>query len=297
MAEKVPDKLSQYLDPTGEFTNKDLARSAWFVKNKILLRKIVIVVLLLWIGIAGLYSLIMLGAYLFSGFWNDRQSRLETVQEFQNYTLDASTYAAAPLQIDSIKIFQTGESYDFYSLAINPNLRFVARVKYKYVFEGGETPEKIVTIDPGKKIPLTVFGFQSNAYPATARLQIEETKWRKINSHQIADVKSYMDIRLNFSIDNLQIEHNAAGGPVPPRITFDIQNNSAYSYYEGRFALLLLSSGNVAGIQPLLIKDFRAGQTFPVDVRPAFDIGGIDDIEVVPLMEVFDSNEFLPVQK
>lgn len=297
MSSKEPNKLSQYTDPTGEFSNVDLARSRWFVKNKILLRKLLIGVLLTWIVVAGLYSLVILGAYLFSGFWTDKQNRTETVQEFQNYADDVASYAAQPLQIENIKIFQTGENYDFYSLAVNPNQRFIARIKYKYVFEGGETPQKIVTLDPGKKIPLTIYGLQSNSYPAGARLVVEDTRWRKINPHQIPDVKNYMDLRLNFTIDNVMVEHNAAGGPVPPRITFDIRNNTAYSYYEGRFALLLRSGGDIGGVIPLSIKDFRAGENFPVDVRPVFDIGGIDDIEVVPLMDAFDSNEFLPVLK
>lgn len=297
MPEKEINKLSQYTDPTGEFSNVDLARSRWYVKNKILLRKFLIAVLLVWIIVAGLYSLIVLGGYLFFGFWSDKANRLETVQEFQNYTNDVSSYAAQPLQIENIKIFQTGENYDFYSLAVNLNSRFIAKVKYKYIFDGGETPEKVVAIDPGKKIPLTIFGFQSNSYPAGARLSIIETRWQKINVHQISDVKGYMDIRLNFLLDNVSIEHNAAGGPVPPRITFDIQNNTAYSYYEGRFAVLLLGGGTVNAVVPLSIKDFRAGQNFPVDLRPAFDIGGIDDIEVLPLMDVFDSSEFLPALK
>lgn len=297
MAEKVPTKLSQYVDPTGEFSNKDMARSAWFVSHKILLRKILIGILLTWAIVAGIYALVILGAYLFSGYWTDRDTRIQTVQEFQNYTNSQAAYAAQALQINDTKVFQNGENYDFYSAAINPNLSFVARIKYKYVFEGGETPSKVLTIDPGKKIPLTVFGFQSANYPVAAKLVVEDTRWRKINAHQIADIKGYMATRSNFVIDAVSIEHNVAGGPVPPRITFDIQNNTAYSYYEGRFTLALLSGGTVEAIIPLSIKNFRAGENFPLDIRPAFDISGIDDIEVIPLMDVFDSSEFLPALK
>jgi len=297
MVEKVPTKLSQYVDPTGEFTNKDLARSTWFVTHRILLRKIVIGILLTWIVVAGLYSLVIVGAYLFSGYWADRDIRVRTVQEFQNYNNSVSSYAAQPLQISGMKVFQTGENYDFYSLAVNPNLHFIAKIRYNYVFEGGETPSKVVSIDPGKKIPLTVYGFSSASYPAGAKLQIQDTRWRKINPHVIPDVKGYSMARDNFLVENVTIEHNLAGSVVPPRITFDIQNNTAYSYYEGRFTVLLLSGGSVEAIVPLSIKDFRAGQNFPLDIRPVFDISSIDDIEVIPLMDVFDSSEFLPALK
>ncbi len=297
MGEKVPTKLSQYVDPTGEFTNKDMARSAWFVSHKILLRKILIGILLTWIIVAGVYALVILGAYLFSGYWTDRDTRIQTVDEFQDYSKSGALYAAQALQINDTKVFQTGENYDFYSAAVNPNLNFVARLKYKYVFEGGETASKVLTIDPGKKIPLTVFGFQSNNYPVGARLVIEDTRWRKINPHSIADIKGYMAARSNFIVEAVSIEHNLATGAVPPRITFDIENNTAYSYYEGRFVLTLLGGGNVQAIIPLSIKNFRAGERFPLDIRPAFDISGIDDIEVIPLMDVFDSNEFLPALK
>ena len=144
---------------------------------------------------------------------------------------------------------------------------------------------------------MSIYGFQSPSYPAGAKLAVEDTRWRKIDSHQIPDVKGYIDIRMNFLVENIFIERSSPGATVPPRITFDIQNDTAYSYYEGRFALLLLSGGTVEGVMPLSIKDFRAGQNFPVDVRPVFDISGVDDIEVIPVMDVFDSSEFLPVPK
>ena len=165
------------------------------------------------------------------------------------------------------------------------------------MFDGGETGSKVVSIDPGAKIPLTLYGFQSASYPAGAKLVVEDTRWRKIDAHVIPDIKGYMATRNNFGVENVVIEHNPAGGPVPPRITFDIQNNTAYSYYEGRFTLALLSGGTVEAIVPLSIKGFRAGQSFPLDIRPAFDISGVDDIEVFPLMDVFDNSEFLPALK
>jgi len=297
MTPKEPTKLSQYTDPTGEFSNKDLALSGWYIRNKILLRKILIGILLTWIVVGGIYSLVILGAYLFSGFWRDRDARLETLQGFQDYTAVQPTYAARALMIDNTKIFQVGETYDFVSVAQNSNENFVARVRYKYVFEGGETPTKVQTILPGKKVSLAILGFQSDAYPVGARLVMEETRWRKIDPHGIPDTTAYIAARMNFPLANVTIERSPLGAPLPPRVTFDIKNDTAYSYYEGRFMVLLLSGGSVEGAVPLSIKEFRAGQTFPVDIRPAFDISGIDDIEVLPLMDVFDQNEFLPALK
>ncbi len=295
MSAKPPSKLSQYTDPTGELSNKDLAFSGWFVRNKIFLRKITIGVLIGWIVIGGLYSIVMLGSYLFSGFWVDRENRLETVQGFENYTQIQQNYAAEKLLIDSVKIFQTGEMYDFVAMAQNPNPDFVARLRYKYVFEGGETPSKVVTVLPEKKFPLTLYGFESQIYPAGARLVIEDTRWRRIDPHVISNVESYIGSRLNFLVENIFIEKNGIGGPVPSRITFDIKNDTAYSYYEARFALVLLSGNSIEGVIPVSIKDFRSAQTFPVDIRPVFDIVGIDDIELIPVMDIFDQTEFLPV--
>lgn len=294
MSTKPPSKLSQYIDPTGELSNKDLAFSGWFVRNRIALRKITIGVLLAWIVIGGLYSILVLGSYLFSGFWRDRDARLETLQGFENYSQIQQNYAAQNLLIDSVKIFQTGEMYDFVAVAQNPNQDFVARLKYKYVFDGGETPAKVVTVLPQKKFPLTIYGFESQIYPAGARLVIEDTRWRRIDPHVISSVESYVGTRLNFLVENVLIERNSIGGALPPRVTFDIKNDTAYSYYEARFALVLLSGGSIEGVIPVSIKNFRLGQTFPVDIRPVFDIGGIDDIELIPLMDVFDPNEFLP---
>jgi len=297
MTSKPPNKLSQYTDPTGEFSNKDLALSGWYIRHKILLRKIVIGLLLTWIVVGGVYSLVILGTYLFSGFWRDRDARQQTLQGFQDYTVVQPEYAARNLVIDSIKIFQIGENYDFVTVVQNPNKNFAARVQYKYAFEGGETPTKVLTILPGKKIPLAIFGFESDAYPVGAQLVIEDSRWRKIDPHVISDTTAYVAARMNFFLDNVSIERNPLGGPVPPRVAFDIKNDTAYSYYEGRFTVLLLSGGSVEGAIPLSIKNFRAGENFPVDIRPVFDISGIDDIEVLPLMDVFDPNEFLPAFK
>ncbi len=297
MSSKPPSKLSQYTDPTGELSNKDLAFSSWFVRNKIFLRKITIGVLLAWIVIGGLYSILVLGSYLFSGFWRDRDARLQTLQGFENYTQIQPSYGAQNLLLDSARLFQIGETYDFSALAQNPNEDFVARIRYKYVFDGGETPSKVVTILPKKKVPLTIYGFKSDIYPVGSRLVVEEMRWRRVDPHVVPDTQSYVVARTNFLVDNLIIERNPIGGALPPRITFDIKNDTAYSYYEGRFALVLLGGGSIEGVIPLTIKEFRAGQNFPVDIRPAFSIAGIDDVEVIPLMDVFDPNEFLPAFK
>lgn len=294
MPPKTPNKISGYTDPTGEFSNKDLAFSSWFVRHKILLRKILIGVLSSWIVVGGLYSIIILGAYLFSGFWRDRDARLQTLQGFENYTQVQPTYAARNLLIDSVRVFQLGETYDFSAVAQNPNEDFVAQMRYKYVFDGGETPSKVVTILPKKKAPLAIYGFKSDIYPVGAKLIVEEMRWRRIDPHVVPDTQNYILARTNFIVDNLIIERNPIDGALPPRITFDIKNNTAYSYYEGRFALLLLGGGVLEGVMPLTIKEFRAGQNFPVDIRPVFSLTGIDDVEVIPLMDVFDQNEFLP---
>jgi hypothetical protein len=48
---------------------------------------------------------------------------------------------------------------------------------------------------------------------------------------------------------------------------------------------------------PLSLKNFRAGDAVPVDIRPSFNISMVDDVEVIPLMDVFDNSEYLDVGK
>lgn len=297
MAEKEKSKISRYYDPTGEFTNKNLALGSWYVRNKVLLRKIVIGILIFWIAVGGSYSLYHLGEYLFSGYWRERDNRIANVQQFQNYTNLQPAYGAQNLQINDMKISEVSGKFDFFAQAFNPNKKFLARVSYKFAFDGGETPVRSVVIIPGKRIPLGFYGFESSIYPSGARLVVENTEWQKIDAHVIPDSAAYINPRLDFQVENLNFERQSQTEGVPPRITFDIINQSAYSYYEGRFAVLMISGSGVENIMPLSIKEFRAGNVYPIDLRPAFDISGVSDIELVPLMNVFDQNEFLSVLK
>lgn len=297
MAEKEKNKGSRYYDPTGELTNKNLALGSWYVRNKVLLRKIGVGILISWIAIGGVYSLYHWGEYLFSGYWKERDNRIANVQQFQNYTNLQPAYGAQNLQINDMRVSEVSGKFDFFAQAFNPNKKFLARVSYKFAFDGGETALRSVVIMPGKKIPLGLYGFESGVYPSGVRLVVENTDWQKIDAHVIPDIEAYINPRLDFQVENLNFERQSMTEGIPPRITFDIINQSAYSYYEGRFAVLMISGSGVENILPLSLKNFRSGDVFPIDLRPPFDISGVSDIELVPLMNVFDPNEFLSVLK
>ncbi|MFA5813762.1 MAG: hypothetical protein WC862_04620, partial [Patescibacteria group bacterium] len=186
-----------------------------------------------------------------------------------------------------------GDRYDFVAEATNPNKRWIAKIRYKFIYNGGETEEKETLFMPGASQPITALGQESTIFPTRVRLEVIEVSWKRINPHTIYDAVSYVDDRSKFEVDEFSYTSASKAGLFANRLEFILMNNSAYGYWQANFYIMLYEGGQLAGIVPLALDQFRAGDVRKVDLR-IFDSSAIvTSIKAIPAIDIFDASEFM----
>jgi len=64
MPKKSKKSIAKYEDVSGQFSNKTLFQSFWFVKHKLIIRKIGIALLGFWGASSVLFSVVVFGEYI-----------------------------------------------------------------------------------------------------------------------------------------------------------------------------------------------------------------------------------------
>ncbi|PIT86494.1 MAG: hypothetical protein COU33_02845 [Candidatus Magasanikbacteria bacterium CG10_big_fil_rev_8_21_14_0_10_43_6] len=294
---KEVSKLAQYDDPSGDFVNRDFRAGLWYVQHKLLLRKIVIGILSTWSTITIGIGLFVWAQYLFVGYWDDEDLLATHINTFQNYRAIQPAYEAVSLSYDTSKIFKSAEGrYDLYTPVTNPNRNFLAHVDFHYVFGQTDTPVQTTTLLPQSTQALIQFGFESDLYPAQARMIVDDIRWQRIDPHAIADIGGYMSERLLFSVEDFSFTRpGEAEGILTNEVAFTLVNNSVYNFWEPTFAALLKRGQSVVGVLPISEKEFRRGESRSVNIYTFAEVTQVDSIELIPLFNLFDRQEYIDI--
>lgn len=295
---KEKTNLERYQDPTGELSTRQLGVSQWFVKNKILLEKIGIGILIAWCVVTVGFSLWKWGDYLIFGYVEDKEMFARQVKETPNYAAIQPLYSARDLQISRPEVFSSGiGKYDFVVDVTNPNERWVAILTYKFTFAGGETETGQTILLPDSKRPVVIFGHEKDSFPTGANFVIEDIAWKQINAHAMPDIEDYIDQRLIFSAENFSFT-SARGGQTlsAHHIAFDLKNETVYSYWSPQFYVELLGgldASNRLGIIPITLSEFRAGDVETIELSSLAEGINVVEVGIYPVINIFDQEEFM----
>ncbi len=291
------DKLSQYVDPTGEFSNRSLKMSEWYIKHKLLLRKIGLWSLSIWCVVSMGYSLTNWALYYMHGYFEDQDMMVRQTLELENYTNIQPLYEAQQLQVREVGVYNSvSELYDFTAHMFNPNFRWVAIVTYKFTFIGGETPLTQTMLMPKSERPIAYLGFEIDSYPSRPTLVIEKVDWKRISPHWIEDIDNYTEERIRFSIENFDFTRASKSAGVDNHmVEFDVFNDSAYNFWEPDFYVELIDGAETVGLIYFVLDEFRAGDEQHVDLRSFVNNMDVSHIKLWPLINVFDESEFMGV--
>lgn len=291
----MPNRFLDYIDPTGEFTNKELQASTWYVTHRVLLRNILIGLLggcsVLTLG----YSLLSVGHYAAIGYWNDQAQRDRALVGIQSFPLSQSQYAAVPLEFDRPSLFRSAEGkYDFVMRVKNPNPNRMATLRYHYTYTGGRTRSQEVLILPQRGQMAAILGHMTNAYPSAVRFVPESVQWKQINPHRIVDPHRFIEDHLAFRISDLRFER--ASDVIPAgRVFFTLENATVYGLKQAEFYVVLFDRDEEVGVLPLTIESFRGGDIEAIELRTLLDLSRVSNIEVLPLVNIFNQSVFMPV--
>lgn len=290
---KSPDLSAQYRASGEELSNRQLRLAAWYVRNRARLWKTTIGLLIAWSVVTVGYSLIVWGHYFFVGYWADQDLLQDQVNQVPNYEALQVLYSAQELVPGTTRVFASSPGkYDFVAQVLNPNERWVAFVEYSYQYAGGQTDTEVAIVLPAGETPFVLAGHEAERFPAQPTLVVHDTQWMRADPHEVPDVAAYMAARLDFSVEEMDFTGAGATG-LAHRLEFDLINNSAYSYREPSFYVMLYRTGDLVGVTPISLPAFRSLETHEVDLRLFTRTLAVTDVEVVPQISIFDDTAYL----
>ncbi|PIR04408.1 MAG: hypothetical protein COV59_00995 [Candidatus Magasanikbacteria bacterium CG11_big_fil_rev_8_21_14_0_20_39_34] len=292
------NKFSEYKDPSGEFTNAELQAATWYVRHKLLLQKIGLSLLIFFCLVTGIYGVGGFAVYFLSGYFQDKTNLQLQVAEIQSFSTLHDKIVVENLRIRPAEIYShTQDRYDFLAQVTNPNKKQIARITYRFVYNGGATEVSQAVLPPGAERFITFFGHQEDFFPFGERLEIQKVEWRRVDPHDIPDAIEYTKARDTFSLSDFHfVQAGTQGSGLQNNsIRFSVTNETAYSFYEAEFYVKLLNGEQLVGILPLYIDNFRSFEIKELDLRFGTGISSVSDIEVVPTTNVFDGSVYMKI--
>lgn len=290
---KVHADFNKYEDPSGEFSSAEFKRGLWFVQHKILLYKLTMAFLIVWIVGFGGYAIINLADYLIFGIVADLNLGKQ-LTSFPDYTNIQPKYAPTQPQVQGVNSLAGGSnSFDLIAQVANPNKNFI--IYFDYYFNAGDqkTPVQRGFLLPGETRPVVYFGLKGG-YPGDVNLVLENVAWKRLRTQEIKDPLSFQTERLNFKVSNFNFTSQAASQEVGANIVkFDLKNDSAYGYRDGNFVVGLMNGGGLSAVMPLLLKDFKSGETRNIDLRNFVSNLPVDDVQLFPLIDTYNKDVYL----
>lgn len=264
-------------------TDKDLQAAIWYVKHKVLLRRIGVAVVFALATVAWAYTLFGI-ARDFLGFGQRR-----TLEQQLTQTPVGELQKPADLELGSVEILSAGEFTDLVVRVRNPNAQWSAQFSYTIGLGDEARDEPNGFLLPNEDRPFVgTFKARSSGQPI---FNIGKVSWRRIDAHTIPDFEAYKTERLNFAYEN--VEFAPAALEKVSRAKFTLVNKTAYSYHEPRFIVLLYRGRKLVGAQRTIVDKLVSGERRTVEVSWFDRIGAVSNIEVVPEIDILNPAEYL----
>lgn len=284
--------IGKYVDPTGEFDTGQFKWSLWFVKNKLLLYRLLVSFLII-------FSVFTFGFSLWKGYglliyeFTIRADMERELAHSPNYGALNVVFTPMPVEILNTQIFTGGtDKIDVVSEIINPNERHVARFDYYYDFDGVQTERQTAVLLPTESRPVAALGLDTDEFTGSANIVIGSVSFTRVNNHKIPDLAAWMEERLNFGVENF-VYTPADGDLGANSIKFSLANMSPYGYRHPYFYVGLLQNGGLVGLMKFDLLDLQSQETREIDLRNFVQNLAVSEIKLYPLIDLFDDGVYL----
>jgi hypothetical protein len=284
----------RYQTSAEDLSYRELRFAGWYIRNKAKVANVGIGVLLAWCIVSIGYSLVMWIGYIAIGMQQDARMVADSVRQFQDYRLLQPRFAPSSLIVGATESrIEQNDTRGYITEVRNPNRHWVATVTFRYP-TSESSPVHTQVILPGARTLLADLGVPNTTQPA--RLDIMDVRWRRINPHTLPDPATFINSRLQQRVSDLIIESYDAVQETPARVSFDMTNESAYGYWDADYYVLFYTGERITVVRTLRIVQFNSGSTTRIEFNFGRERLGITNIEVLPNINVFDPDVYLPVR-
>lgn len=285
--------------PSGRLTPGELQLASWWVKHRLLLRR------LGYGSLVGISSLLwgyvlwgLLDAYAIS---YPRESRL-TRDIALNQQLLLSLEADRPqdVGISDVSVFQSTEArYDMAVEVTNPNEQWWVEFNYSFNLSGEQTPIRTGYVLPKGMQVLTELGYKPKAAGGgSASLVVDNVRWHRLDPSIVGN--SYIDFakkRFDLTMEDITYDTDIViGSKAVGQTSFTLVNNTAYGLWSVDLIIRLYRGPSVIGITKISAEKILPGEKRPMKVVWLDNIPGATKTEIIPQVNVIDRSVYLPTQ-
>lgn len=288
----------KYVDPSGDFPAEEFKLSLWYVKNRVLLYKILVGTLFGFSAIFWSFSLWKWGDFLVFGLVETQKLARESAVTY-DYTLFHPLVTAQPLQVEGVKMFSgNAGKIDAVAMVTNPNPRFKVSFDYYFVFGDQKTLAQRGFLLAGETRPIVQLGLDDANYSGDGSLVIENIAWRRISGHEVSDPIAWQKERLNFTISDFQyISKGSALAGDSSAVQFKLKNDSAYGYVSPKFLIGLFQNQNLEEVVPFEVDKFSPQEIRDVDVRNFPTNLNVTEVQIFSLIDPYNKEVYLEPEK
>jgi len=290
--------IEKFKDLDG-LTIKKLNFGLWYLEHKKILINSVYVFLAI-VGFLTWFSFFKtFGHYVLIGMKEDQQLVNEMIQNPGISHKEVLKIAAKPIQIKSANvILNSNGTYDIIAKILNVNKKFFSRFSYSFSVNNKKIGPFEGFVLPSEEKFLILLDHKFSRRPSSVKLNINNS-WNKLDGHTIKDWDLYKDNYIDFKVSNKVFsnprESNLSEKLNLSIVEFDIENNSAYSYYQVNLDIFLYSRGKLVSVSQYPINKFISGETRHINITWPGKVTRADSIEVIPNIDILADNiMFIP---
>ncbi len=186
----------------------------------------------------------------------------------------------------------TGMRHDFYALVHNPNVQWLAKLRFRFIGPNYEGPWQQGFVAPNEDMYLTSLGITLKEQLQTMQLDIDDLHFQRATDYQKRK-QLFLPLRIEeLSSTNLD--------SASPSTTFTLNNPGPSSFTSLPIAVVASQGGRVVQITTLTLQNVPAFTKRPVTIRWTESVPLTSSMRILPLINVYDLNQFLessrPVQ-
>jgi hypothetical protein len=296
--EKNKVDISKYKDPEG-LNIAELELGLWFLKHRLFF-------VYLFYGLLILISLITwpifiwnFGNYIFVGMKEDAAS----VAQFSNN--DTSQLLAAmrsqrpkELQWQNPQVLKLEDGKTSFIVKVfNPNPDYM--VKFSYFFSTGDNKTGVWNnfLYPSESKYIVAIGTDLKLGSRLPILNITNPDWDRISGHIYDDWPKFLSSHFNVSfIDEKFIPGSQSlisNKESISQINFTAKNESAYSFKNIAFTILLKQGQATVGAERWVAENFLSGKEYSYNLSILGSYNNVSNLEIYPEIDVTNKENYL----
>lgn len=122
---------------------------------------------------------------------------------------------------------------------------------------------------------------------------VDNVRWQRVDARQVAgDYAKFFGERLNFVFG--EAKYAPPTQYLPGRVAFSVWNKGAFSFWQAKFLILVRRGQEVVSANTVTLEQLRAGDKKDVEMNWFDKLGAFSTIEIVPDINIFDPDVFMP---